>query len=166
MTDALIAEHHMRRLLATYSRAADRLDRELLASVFHDDAEIDLGAIFKGGPTAFLDVVERFMGAMAATRHDIGNVLLLDAGPARAAAESYVQAWHRVETPEGTRELTVYGRYLTVIEERADRWAIASHSEVIDWAREAAADPAWFDGNAEMPKGRRDREDASYALLA
>jgi hypothetical protein len=162
MTDLLIVEAQARRLIYSYARAADRLDRALLATLFWPDAQIELGTIYQGGPEGFLDVCMGFMESMAMTRHDIGNVL----AQADGAVEAYVQAWHRIETPEGTRELTVYGRYVTRIEQRGDEWKIASHAELLDFAREAAVDPSWFDGNGEMPKGRRDREDGSYALFA
>lgn len=165
MTNLPTIEAEARRLIYTYARAADRLDRELLASIFHGDARIDLGTIYAGPPPGFLDVCIGFMGAMVATRHDIGNVLVLEHEANSASVEAYVQAWHRIETPGGTRELTVYGRYMTRIEKRDD-WKIAYHSELIDWGRDVPADPAWFDGNGEMGKGARDRSDASYALFA
>lgn len=165
MTDFAAVEAQARRLIFTYSRAVDRLDRDLLRSIFHGDAHIELGAIYQGGPDGFLDVAMGFMGSMAATRHDVGNVLILSHGPDFATVEAYVQAWHRIDTPEGTRELTVYGRYLSRIEARGGDWRLAVHSEVIDWGRDVASDATWFEGNGEMPKGRRDRGDASYALL-
>lgn len=165
LLDRLEAEHEARRLLASYARAADRLDRALLADLFHPDATIALGAIYQGGPDGFFDVCIGFMGAMAATRHDLGQQLVVLEAPGRAAVETYVQAWHRMETPGGTRELTVYGRYLTRIERRDGRWAIAWHSELIDWGREVAADPAWFDGNGEMEKGARGGADGSARLF-
>lgn len=166
MDENIIGEFQLRRVLSTYSRAADRLDRDLLETICHDDAVIDMGEIYQGGPAGFIDVVEQFMGQMAATRHDLGNLFVLDAGPHHASGETYVQAWHRIETPEETRELTVYGRYVTRIEERGGHWAITSHTEVIDWAREEAVDPTWFDNNTEMPKGQRDKSDLSYSIGA
>ena len=42
--------------LSRYSRAVDRLDRELLLSVYHEDA-IDDHGVFVGGPEAFADWV-------------------------------------------------------------------------------------------------------------
>lgn len=166
LLDRLEAESEARRLLATYARAADRLDRGLLETIFHPDARVELGTIYQGGVAGFLEVCIGFMGAMGATRHDLGQQLVIIEAPGSALVETYVQAWHRLETPDGTRELTVYGRYLTRIERRDERWAIAFHSELIDWGRDVVADPAWFDGNGEMEKGRRDRDDASYRLPA
>lgn len=165
LLDRLEAEREARRLLASYARAADRLDRALLESIFHPDATISLGTIYRGGVPGFLDTCIGFMGAMAATRHDLGQQLVRMEQPGRAAVETYVQAWHRLDTPDGTRELTVFGRYLNRIERRNIHWAIAWHSELIDWGRDLPADPAWFDANTEMEKGRRNEDDASYGLF-
>jgi SnoaL-like domain len=166
MTDLLIAEVEVRRLIFTYARAVDRLDRDLLATIFLPDAQVELGTIYQGCFAGFLDVAMGFMGSMAATRHDVGNILVTVEADGRVSAESYVQAWHRIKAPSETRELIVYGRYLTRIECRDGHWGIAWHSEIIDWGRDVAADSAWFDGNAEMPKGRRDRDDLSYRVIS
>ena len=71
-----------------------------------------------------------------------------------------MQAWHRL--PDRPATLTVLGRYLidaTLVE---GHWRIARFAEVVDWGEERAADPAWFDGNAELPKGARGTADPSY----
>lgn len=154
-----------RQLFYTYARATDRLDRALLRTVFHDDAVIELGSIYKGGPDGFLDVAVGFMGSMAATRHDVANVLVRPDGPDGAAIEAYVTAWHRIDTPDGTRVLTVLGRYISRAERRGGRWALVQHAELMDWGEDRAADAGWFEGNAELPKGRRDRDDGSYAVV-
>lgn len=165
MSDFADIDAQARRLIYSYARALDRLDRDLLAGLFHDDARVELGSIYQGAPGGFVDVAMGFMGGMAATRHDVGNILVRAEGDGTAAIEAYVQAWHRIATPGGTRELIVYGRYLSRIKARGGDWRFVFHSEVIDWGRDTPADPAWFNGNGEMPKGRRDRQDASYALL-
>lgn len=163
--DELVAEAEGRRLLYSYARGCDRLDHDLIASVFWPNGRAEMGAIYAGGVDGFVDVALGFMGGMAATRHDIGNVLFRHDGADALASEAYVQAWHRIETPGGTQELTVYGRYLTRFERRGGEWRIAWHSEVIDWGGMTAADAAWFEGNAEMAKGVRGREDASYGVV-
>ena len=160
--EAQLAAHH---LLARYARAADRLDRELLLTLFTPDARIDMGAIFQGGPADFAEVVIGFMGSMAATRHELSTIVATPHGPDGATYEAYVRAWHRIETPIGARELVVLGRYLGRLARTAEGWRIAAHSEILDWGEDGAADPSWFDGNAELPKGARGREDPSYAML-
>jgi hypothetical protein len=158
-------ERAIERLILTYARAADRLDGPLLRTIFAPDAEIDLGAIYRGGPEGFERVMLGFMGAMKATRHSVTNALIVFERDDRAAMESYVTAWHRIATPEGESELTVFGRYLDRAERRGDVWLLTRHSEVIDWGEERTVDGRWFDRNAEMEKGARDRRDRSYAYL-
>lgn len=158
-------ERVIERLILTYARAADRLDGPLLRTIFAPDAEIQLGAIFQGGPEEFESVVLGFMGAMAGTRHSVTNALIEFEAEDRAVMESYVTAWHRIRTPEGERELTVFGRYLDRAERREGNWLLTYHSELIDWGEERPIDPSWFENNREMDKGARDRSDGSYRLL-
>jgi hypothetical protein len=161
MTDPLLA---IPQLLFRYARALDRLDMALLDRVFWSDAEVELGSIYRGDPAGFVAVAQGFMGSMAATRHCISNVLV-EADGDQAGVEAHVDAWHRIEMPEGTRVLQVAGRYLSRAERRGGEWRLSAHAEVMDWAEERAADPGWFEGNAELPKGRRDGEDPSYGVL-
>lgn len=163
-SDQIVAEAQARRLLYAYARACDRLDRELMKTLFWPDATADMGTIYSGGAAGFVEVALSFMGSMATTRHDIANILVSHDGSESCAAESYVTAWHRIDTPEGTRELIVLGRYLTRFARRGDEWRIIQHGEVLDWGRVNPTDPAWFEANGELSKGRRDRDDASYAL--
>ena len=151
-------------LIYRYCRALDRLDPVLLDAVFTPDADIDLGAIFRGPPAGFVPVMLGFMGSMAATRHEVANILLDVAGD-RAGVESYVTAWHRLAGADGTHELIVRARYLSTAALVDGAWRLIAHGEVVDWGAVTPASAAWFDGNAELPKGTRDRGDPSYAVL-
>ncbi len=163
---ALEAQLAAAQLLGRYARAADRLDRDLVLTLFTPDAQIDMGAIFAGGPQAFADVVMGFMGSMAATRHELSTIVAVPDGADAAGYEAYVRAWHRIDTPQGTRELVVLGRYIGRLVRTAGGWRIAAHAEIIDWGEDRAVDPAWLDGNAELPKGMRGPADKSYDVLA
>jgi hypothetical protein len=165
MDGGAVAEREARRLVYSYARAADRIDLALLGSLFHADAAIDMGAIYRGGPEGFVPVLSGFMGGCAATRHDVANLLVVPDGTHAADAEAYVTAWHLIETPDGPRELTVLGRYLARIEARGGEWRIARWAEVIDWGRITSADRSWFDTNAELPKGARGTADLSHGLF-
>ena len=151
-------------LVYLYCRALDRLDFALLDRVFWPDARVELGAIYAGPPDGFVEVARSFMGAMAATRHAVSNILI-EADGDGAGVESYVDAWHRIEAPGGTRVLLVAARYLSRAERRGGEWRLSAHAEVMDWGEERAADAGWFEGNGELPKGRRNRGDASYGTL-
>lgn len=155
-------EEAVRQALLRYCRGADRLDADLVRGAFWPDARITLGAIYDGATEGFVDVAMGFMGTFAATRHEVGNVLMRP-GAGGIAYEAYVRAWHR--TPDGGRELVVLGRYIGRATMRDGEWRLAEHGELMDWGEERGVDAAWFDGNAELEKGRRDRMDGSYRLL-
>lgn len=161
MTDPHLA---IPQLIYRYCRALDRLDPALLDQVFAADAAIDMGAIFNGTPAGFVPVMLGFMGSMHATRHEVGNILIDVDGP-RAGVEAYVTAWHRLEGDGGTQELVVRARYLCTAAVVDGAWRLVAHSEVVDWGALTPASAAWFEGNAELPKGSRNRGDPSYSVL-
>ena len=157
-------EEAVRQALLRYCRGADRLDADLVRSAFWPDARITLGQIYSGDTEGFVGVAMGFMGMFTATRHEVGN-MLLQPGPDGIAFEAYVRAWHVA----GAKELVVLGRYVGRATLRptgnGTEWRIAEHGELMDWGEERDADPAWFEANAELEKGRRDRSDGSYRLL-
>lgn len=153
------------RTLFGYCRALDRLDEALLRGCFHPDARIELGGIYSGGPEGFVGTAMAFMGAMAATRHEVTNFVTAPHTEG-VAVEAYVRAWHLLDTPEGTQELIVLARYLDVLVEREGEWLIWRHGEVMDWGEMRPVSRGWFDANTELEKGRRDRSDPSYRWLA
>ncbi len=161
---ALEARAAIEQVVYRYCRALDRLDEPLLRAVFHDECAIDMGALYRGGPDGFVRLAMEFMGAMAATRHEVANIVL-EIEADHASAESYVTAWHRLAGPDGEAELIVRARYLNAFAFRDGRWAITRHSEVLDYGARLPTDPAWFEGNAELEKGARTRADASYGFL-
>lgn len=152
-------------LIYRYARALDRLDAGLLDRVFAADAIIELGTMFTGSPVEFIPVMHGFMKSMAATRHEVSNILIEVTGD-HAGVESYVTAWHRIDGDSGTQELIVRARYLSKAARIGGVWRLVRHGEVADWGALNPADASWFDSNAELPQGRRDRTDASYAVLA
>ena len=151
-------------LIYRYCRALDRLDPGLLDDVFTPDADIDMGAIFRGPPAGFVAVMVGFMTSMTATRHEVGNILIDVDGPC-AGVESYVTAWHWLDGSDGTQELIVRARYLSRAAYTVAGWRIVAQTEVVDWGAVTTASAVWIDGNAELPKGARDRSDASYRVL-
>ena len=150
----------VRELVYRYCRALDRLDAALLRACFHADAQIDMGAIYRGPATGFVDVAMTFMRRMAITRHVVGNILCVGNG-----YESYVDAWHLIEDDRGPRELLVRARYLQRVAQQNGYWAFSYHSEVIDFGAEQPADRSWFDAQRGLPRGSRGPEDASTQLM-
>ncbi len=160
----------VRQALYRYARGVDRLDAALITDAFWPDARITLGSIYAGGRDGFVDVAMGFMGMFATTRHDIGNIVLAADGKS-IGYEANVRTWHWLRD-KGT-ELVVLGRYVGRAEVRdpgsasgaGGVWRLAEHGELMDWGEERPVDATWFEGNAELEKGRRDRDDGSYRWL-
>jgi ketosteroid isomerase-like protein len=148
--------------LANYCRAVDRLDRELLLSVYHDDA-IDDHGVFVGSPREFADWVFEFHSrAQSSTQHIITNHICdLDGDIAHTETYYMFAAMNK----QGAQLTLSGGRYIDRFERRAGRWAIALRRVVSDWA--GAPGEAWL-----SPEGRvalngsgppaRDRSDPAY----
>jgi ketosteroid isomerase-like protein len=152
----------IRDCLATYCRAVDRLDRELLLSVYHEDAVDDHG-VFVGSREAFADWVIAFHGrAQHATQHIITNhVCELDGDTAHC--ETY---WMFAAMNTQGEPLTLSGgRYIDRFERRDGRWAIALRKLVGDWAGTPGGALLSAEGRAALNGGvhqSRDRLDTSY----
>jgi len=153
----------VRQAIYRYARGVDRLDADLIQGSFWLDARITMGVIYSGGPDGFIEVAMGFMGMFAATRHDVGNIVLAPDGDS-IGYEAYVRAWHWQSDADA--ELEVLGRYVGRAERRGGEWRLAEHGELIDWGAQRPVDASWFAGNAELEKGQRSREDGSYRWLA
>ena len=117
--------------LATYSRGVDRLDRELLLSVYHDDAVDDHG-VFVGTPEEFADwAIGMHTATHLSHQHCIFNSTCdLDGDVAHTETYYMFVGLNRKGTP-----LTMSGgRYLDRFEKRDGRWAIAARVCIRDWA--------------------------------
>ncbi|HIF33307.1 MAG TPA: hypothetical protein EYQ75_16880 [Planctomycetaceae bacterium] len=92
--EELIAKEEIRDLVGRYMRGLDRLDVELLRSVFHDDATTDYG-FFQGGPDAFVEMAYNALKDHLANHHLIGQTNIDIKGDV-AFGEIYFQAFHRI----------------------------------------------------------------------
>lgn len=162
-------------VLMTYSRAIDRLDRELLISVYHPDA-IDDHGVFIGGPEEFADwAIAMHTATHLSHQHCVLN-FTCDLDGDTAHTESYYMflGMNRAGAPLGVAG----GRYLDRLEKRDGRWAIAARVCVRDWA--PLDEPATSLDQSRMtvvqdqsdalralmrqgPQPSRDRDDPSYA---
>jgi ketosteroid isomerase-like protein len=134
----LLDEQAIRRVLANYCRAIDRMDHDLLRSVYHPDA-LDTGRpttrIPNTGP------VERFFATVAES-----NAIGLEAAPILlgqtifefdgdvALTETYFASFFRFRKEDGVLHEGHAGRYLDRFERRDGEWRIAHRHLVIDWA--------------------------------
>lgn len=159
--------------LMTYSRAVDRLDRELLLSVYHEDA-VDHHGVFVGSPVEFADwVIAMHSGAHLSHQHcQFNSTIDLDGATAHAETYYMFVGLNR----EGTPLAMSGGRYIDRLEKRDGRWAIAARLCLRDWAPLAEIpdtldqsaltvvplDPATRERMRAGPQPARDRSDPSY----
>lgn len=117
--------------LMRYSRGVDRLDRDLLLSVYHPDA-IDDHGVFVGNPEEFVEwVVAMHTATHLSHQHCIFNVSCeLDGDVAHTESYYMFVGMNRVGRTLGISG----GRYLDRFEKRDGRWAIAARVCVRDWA--------------------------------
>jgi ketosteroid isomerase-like protein len=117
--------------LMTYSRAVDRLDRDLLLTIYHPDAVDDHG-IFVGGPEQFADwVIDMHTRTHLSHQHcQFNSTIDLDGDVAHAETYYMFVALNRNGPPFAMSG----GRYIDRLEKRDGRWAIADRICVRDWA--------------------------------
>lgn len=148
--------------MSLYCRGVDRLDRELLLSVYHPDA-IDDHGMFVGDREAFADwAFDHHATNQHSTQHIITNhTCELDGDTAHT--ETY---WMFAAMNKHGAELSLGGgRYIDRLEKREGRWGIVTRKCLIDWSGAP--------GEVPMPKEAldaflgtgspsRDRLDPSY----
>jgi hypothetical protein len=117
--------------LMTYSRAVDRLDRELLLSVYHADATDDHG-VFVGNREAFADWVIEMHTRMHLSQQHCQFNSTCDLQGDTAHTETYYMfvGMNRKGVPLAMSG----GRYIDRLEKRNGIWAIAARVCVRDWA--------------------------------
>ena len=118
-------------VLATYSRAIDRLDRDLLISVYHPDA-IDDHGVFIGTREEFADwAIAMHTATHLSHQHCIMNHTCDLAGDV-AHVESYYMfvGMNKAGKPLGMSG----GRDIDRMEKRDGVWAIAARVCLRDWA--------------------------------
>ncbi len=141
--------------MSRYTRGADRLDRNLLLSAYHEDATDDRGA-FTGGREARIDWLLKFLETLGHTSHHISNFTIEIDGDV-AHAESYVLT---SLMPKDGSTVTLGGaRYIDRFERRCGEWRIAHRESVMDFSFTVPA------GNLPLGalRGLRGPEDRSYA---
>ena len=173
---ALLDKEAIRELAQIYCRAADRHDHELMRSLYHEDATDDHGSFFKGLAMDFIDRLPQIQAPMEILHHNVTtHNIELDGD--RAEGETYILAFHKVSTEEGSFDLLIGGRYFDRYEKRQGVWKFAHRAVVADWAnlhnpsivnldnpvvegshigKPGIADPSYrfFDGFKRGPRGQ------------
>ena len=159
----------IRECLYRYSRGVDRLDAEMIRSAYWPDCT-DTHMAFTGNAEEFIAWSFPIMGTMDQSQHTIGNVLMTIRGNL-ADVESYFYGYHRVNTPEGKKDVIGAGRYIDQLEKRGEEWRIWKRLVITDWFREYPDSADWELGmmgmvGDSMPMGRRKPDDASYTRIS
>lgn len=165
---AVIDQREIAQLLATHSRALDRGEENLLRSVYHPDAALDLGpGIFQGTVTDYVQWIMGVMQQVKASHTLIGN-MRIDLRGDEAFGESYFTAHHRMDKPTGREDLFLAGRYLDRFERRpaggAGIWKIAHRKQALDWVRTEPVADIFYHLNPDALWGQRGRGDMSYHM--
>lgn len=146
-----------------YSRACDRLDRDLLSSVYWPDGSDDHGS-FRGSAPDYVDWVMNLLASWVSTLHHNGNFLIeLDGDD--AYGELHWTGYYTFRNEAGElQDMLAAGRYLDRYQRRNGEWRILHRSCVSDW-RQILPGEAWRDASGSpLLVGRRGQEDLSYHI--
>lgn len=170
----LLAKQEIRERIVIYCRAIDRCDRNLLESVFHDDAMHDHGP-YKGPSRQFCDFALELLARLEYTTHQASNILIHMVDDNNALSETYFNAYHRikagVEEPafpdhdlSQDEDVWIAGRYIDHFQRRDGEWKIAKRCGIHDWVRWAPARDRGFSHSPANERGQRFPDDRSYHL--
>lgn len=155
----LLAKQEIYELACRYSRGLDRLDADLLLSVFHEDGWCEYG-FSNCPPREFVDFCITALQGHEANQHMVGNVLI-DVEGDEAFGEVYFNAYHKVQGEAGFEDIIIAGRYLDRYEKRNGRWKMAYRSERVDWSRTEPCRDSYFEMAPDCLRGSR-HDDAVY----
>jgi hypothetical protein len=158
--DALVAERDIRNLIFRYCRGIDRLDFDLVESVFWPDAKLRYGG--EQSPAEFVAGGRRGLPLYALTQHSVSNVLIEVDGDV-AKGEAYCQARHRSAANGDTpaQDFLWGGRYVDRYERRNGEWRISRRIVVHEWTKLEPVEGVW-PGAAAFVQGQRDPSDVVY----
>lgn len=151
----------IRELLLSYARGCDRMDRELLAGLFHPGA-VDHHGTFDGPAVEFVNyALTVALPRYRVTEHYLSNCTVEVDGDV-AHAETYIVATHVKDEDGGLLRVdTSRGRFVDYLERRDGRWGIVERTFLHDWDKTelVTPNPAW---SGVFASGSRSRTDPSY----
>ena len=161
---ALLDKQEITELSYRYSRAADRLDRELLTSVYWPDGTDDHGA-FNGSAPDYVDWVMDLLSGWIAVHHDNTNILIELDGDS-AVGEVHWAGYYTYEVNGQVHDQLAVGRYLDRYECRDGEWRIKHRTCVSDWSRMEPGVNWRMDAARGRLAGKRKPDDLLYRVRA
>jgi hypothetical protein len=146
-----------------YSRAIDRVDGDLLRTVYWPDGW-DSHSIFDGPVDEFVPWVMDTLNGMIATQHLVGNISIELDGD-HAFTEVYFMAHHKVAGDDAAqRDVIAAGRYIDHFERRGGEWRIKHRRAIFDWDLNQPSTSGWDHppANGVMERGKRGHDDLVY----
>jgi ketosteroid isomerase-like protein len=149
----------IRDALMRYCRGVDRLDADIITSVYHPDAFDDHAGRQFTGETVGEGIVDWMTEIMDTTSHNITNSNIEVHGDT-AGSESYTTSMH-LQTVDGEQHmLLALARYVDRFEKRNGEWKIINRVVVPDFTGWVEMEPFKF-----ATPARRDKTDPSYGVL-
>jgi hypothetical protein len=127
------ATDEIRTLLQRYSRAADRRDVAMLASLFHPEAEI-VGARGAQSLDEWLETM-RAPRVFASSMHLLGDPLIVMDGDDRARVDTYAVVFQLSDPASGSADLTLGINYRDDAVRWDGGWVIHRRESVTLWMR-------------------------------
>jgi len=165
---AVVDKSEIADVVAAFGRSLDRADENLLRSLLHPDATIDLGpGIFQGIGNDYVHWVLGVLQGVRTSHHLIGNVRADVSGDV-ALVESYFHAHFRLDKPTGREDVFMGGRYLDRMERRpagpGGVWKIIHRKQALDWVRTEAVSDIFYHQNPDALWSVRTKTDPSYQM--
>ena len=165
---AVIDKSEVTDVLTSFSRGVDRTDENLLRSVLHPDATLDLGpGIFQGTGNDYVNWVLGVMQGIKSSHHMIGNVRVELEGDV-ALVESYFHVHFRLDKPIGREDVFMGGRNLDRMERRPGGpggvWKVVHRKQMLDWVRTEAVSDIFYHQNPDALWSNRAKVDPSYQM--
>ncbi len=158
----LLDKQDIAELSYRYSRACDRLDRDLLASVYWPDGTDDHG-IFTGSAADYVDWVMTLLSGWIAVHHDNTNILIELDGDA-AYGEVHWAGYYTLEVNGQVMDQLAVGRYIDRYERRGGEWRIKHRTCLSDWSRMEPAVNWRGDPARSRLAGKRKPDDLLYSV--
>ena len=165
----------IRQVVAAYAHAIDRCRWDMMAKVFHKDAQYGCGPV-GGSWRDFVPQAQAIVEPCLATQHQLGQTMISYESDILAHTETYFNAVHTI--PSGYRVTDVFpdkgkiytaviaGRYVDRFEKRDGEWRIAKRSGLYDWREYREVDGVDLSHLPKGASGQRDDRDPSTALAA